>query len=103
MNNKAVLLKVKEGKLETWKAWCAELEGVMRAEAIETLKEENVIEELCTLFYVEGQAYVLGFMVGEMLPANMSREINQKHKQMKSDCLEFVSDAETLYHLQNDN
>lgn len=99
MNNKVVLLRVKEGKLETWKAWCAELEGARRAEAIETLNEEKVSEEICTLFFINNEAYVLGYVVGEMLPANMSREINQKHKQMKSDCLEYVSEAETLYHL----
>jgi hypothetical protein len=75
------------------------LGGVRCAEAIETLKEEKMTKEMCTLFSVNGVSYILGFAVGEMLPADMTREINQKHKQMKSDCLEYVSEAETLYQL----
>jgi len=99
MNKKTVLLKVKEGKIDTWKNWCAEIEGVRRAEACETLRKEGVTEEMCTLFFIDQQAYVLAFAEGEMSPANMSREINQKHQEFKKECLEYLSDGETLYHL----
>ena len=63
-----------------------------------TLAKEKVLEEMCLLFTLNGESYVVGFAEGEMLPANMERGINQKHKAMKQECLEYVSDGETLYH-----
>ena len=100
MNTKVVVMRVREGKLATWKAWCAELVGQLREEAIATLAEEKVLEEMCFLFTLNSESYVIGFAdsEGETLPANMAREINQKHKAMKQECLEYVSDGETLYH-----
>lgn len=100
MQKKVVLLKVKEGKLETWKNWCHELETALRLEALETLQEEKVTEELCVLVDFNGVPHVVGFMEGEMLPADMSREINQKHHAMKKECLEYVGAGEGLYHLR---
>ena len=91
---------MKEGKLETWKAWCVELASLRRDEALLTLDEEKVTEEMCLLVELSGVHYVVGFSEGEMLPANMSREINLKHKAMKADCLKYVRDAEVLYHLK---
>ena len=100
MNTKVVLMRVREGKLAMWKAWCTELAGSLREEATVTLAEEKVLEEMCLLFTLNGESYVIGFAdsEGETLPANMTREINQKHKAMKQECLEYVSDGETLYH-----
>jgi hypothetical protein len=100
MQKKVVLLKVKEGKLETWKSWCNELETLRREEAMETLKEEKVIEETCLLVDFHGAPYVVAFMEGEMLPADMACEINQKHDAMKKECLEYVSEGESLYNLR---
>ena len=56
--------------------------------------------EMCFLFTLNSESYVIGFAdsEGETLPANMERGINQKHKAMKQECLEYVSDGETLYY-----
>lgn len=99
MQKKVVLLKVNDGKHEAWKNWCHELETTRRIEALETLEEEGVTEELCVLISLNGAPHVVAFMEGEMLPTNMVREINQKHNQMKKECLEYVSEGESLYHL----
>ena len=100
MQKKVVLLKVKEGKLETWREWCNVLENTRREEAKETLLGEKVTEELCVLIDLNGAPHVVGFMEGEMLPADMSREINQKHDMMKKECLEYAGEGESLYHLK---
>ena len=97
---KTYIFKVKPGKLGVWKAWAKELGGTLRMEALGTLKEERVVEEACLYFNIEGVDYVVGFMDGEMLPANMDREINQKHKRMKDECLERVAVGEVLYSLK---
>src|SRR3989339_683336 len=100
MQKKVILLKVREGKLEEWKKWCNELELTRRAEALETLEEEKVTEESCVLFHFDGAPHVVAFAEGEMLPARMDREMNQKHVAMKKECLEYVGEGESLYHLK---
>ncbi len=99
---KAILFRIKEGKKEQWYAWCAELADVLREEAIRTLKEEKVSHELALGFSLENTDYVVGYMEGECLPANMDREINQRHKEMREECLERVRDATVLYDLKRE-
>jgi len=97
---KAILFRIKEGKKEQWYASCAELAGVLREEAIRTLEEEKVLHELTLGFSLENTDYIVGYMEGECLPANMDREINQRHKEMREECLEYVGLVETLYNLK---
>ena len=99
---KAYLFKIKAGKSSTWEAWCNELASALKNEAIETLKEEKVQQELSLSFSLNGEGYVIGFMDGECLPANMNREINQQHKKMREECLERVGDVGILYNIRND-
>jgi len=98
---KAVLLKVKAGEWENWKGWCEELSTTLLTEAITTLEEEKVVQELTLGFEIDNQRYVIGFMDGECLPANMDREINQKHKAMRVQCLEYVCEAEVLSNIKS--
>lgn len=100
MKKKLVVCKVKEGKLDLWKEWAEKLEVSLREEALDTLIEEEVTCEFGALINLEGVQYVLGYMEGEILGANMDREINQKHKAMREECLEYVDRAEFLYHLR---
>jgi hypothetical protein len=100
---KLVVFKVREGKLNLWRSWSAELMGGLREEALDTLKEENAVAEFGALAEIGGAHYVIGYMEGEdMVPANMDREINRKHKAMREECLEYVSNGEFLYHLRRD-
>lgn len=100
MKTQVVLCRIKEGKLEKWKAWTTQLQSASRSQAVETLRDEKIIEELAIIFEIKREFYVLGFAEGEMLPADMSREINKKHKQMREECLEFINNGEVLYHLK---
>lgn len=97
---KAVLFKVKDK--DTWVKWCEELATTLHEESLETLNEEKVRQEMTMIFTVNKVDYVLGYVDGEMLPANMNREINQKHKAMKEQCLELIVDADVniLYNLK---
>lgn len=97
---RATVLKVKTGQWETWKQWCAELDTVLRSEAVLTLEEEQVLQELTLGFALDGEHYVIGFMDGECLPANMDRVINQRHNEMKQTCLERITNAEVLYNIK---
>lgn len=94
------ILKVKSGQVGQWRAWCEELKTSLISEALETLKDEQVFQEASFLFEINGEFYVLGFMDGECLPADMTKEINIKHKKKKEECLEYVSKIETLYNLK---
>lgn len=99
--SKATLFRIKEGKKDVWYAWCNELATTLRSEAEETLEEEKVTHELFVGLSLDGSDYVLGYMDGECLPANMDREINQKHKHMREACLERVSEADVLYDIRS--
>ncbi len=99
MINGAVL-KIKSGRVEQWRAWCEELKTSLLPETLDTLKDEQVFQEASFLFEVHGEFYVLGFMDGKCLPADMAKEVNIKHKKMKEECLEYVSKIESLYNLK---
>jgi hypothetical protein len=99
---KAVLLKVKSGQWEVWKKWCAELNTTLRSEAILTLEEEQVLQELTLAVVLNGEHYVIGFMDGDCLPANTKRSVNQRHNEMKQNCLEYVDDVEVLYNIKHE-
>jgi hypothetical protein len=100
MSRRAILFRLKEGKAKQWMQWCSQLEHDLKVEAIETLREESISEELCMLVRVDGAPYVLGFVAGDSLPANLSRELNTKHQQMKEECLEYENTPDVLYHLE---
>jgi hypothetical protein len=100
---KAVLLKVKNGQWENWQKWCHQLNTTLRSEAILTLEEEQVLQELTLGFTLNNEHYVIGFMDGECLPANPDKTVNQRHNEMKRICLESVSGADVLYNIKNPN
>lgn len=96
---RAVLLKVKEGQYTTWKNWCAELSTSLLREAELTLQEEQVLQELTLGFEIDDTQYIIGFMDGDCLPANMDREVNKRHKEMKQQCLEYIGETDVLYNI----
>jgi len=100
---RAILLKVKDGQYETWKNWCRELSTSLLNEAERTLQEEQVLQELVLGFEIDGAHYIVGFMEGECLPANMDREVNNRHKEMKQQCLEYAGEADVLYNIKKDS
>lgn len=73
------------------------------AEAVESLKDENVLAEASVLFKIGHDYYVLGFvksMAGkEILKAKDNVPINHEHKRQREECLEKVSIGEILYRL----
>ena len=96
------VFKVKEGKLEQWKAWCEELNTTRKAEALETLKEEGLIYASFVLFSLNGDHYAIGMGIGEGKESNKNREINQRHMEMKRECLEKVDSFNVLYEIKID-
>lgn len=100
--SKALLLKIKSGKEEIWENWCKKINGELHIEAIESLREEKVKQELVISFKIEDSTYSLAFIEGEGLPSNLNREINTLHKKIKSECIESVSDAHLLYNVNLD-
>lgn len=98
--NKAFLFKIKEGKKEIWYSWCNELATTLKEEALATLKEEGLVHEMALAFNTPEGEYFIGYMDGDGLPADMSKEINQKHKLMKDECLEKTGPVDVLYSLK---
>ncbi len=98
---KLYLFKVKEGKLETWKEWCNLLMTKYKNEAVETLKEEGVVYEAFSIFSINEEYYTIAMIEGEAKPTNMERELNQKHRATKKECLERIDSLEIGYELYN--
>ena len=101
MSMKIFLFKIKEGKVEHWRQWCNLLATEYKKEAIETLQEENLTYESFSIFSINGQHYTIGMTEGDAKPANMERELNQKHKTIKQECLERMSPVEMGYEIYN--
>ncbi|MBI3337117.1 MAG: hypothetical protein HY005_00635 [Candidatus Staskawiczbacteria bacterium] len=98
---KSNLFKIKEGKLDKWFEWGKLLTTKYREEAIETLKEEGLNYEAFCVFKIEEEYYTISMIEGEEKPTNMDRELNQKHKETKKECLEYIGPIEKVYELYN--
>lgn len=96
---KLYLFKIKEGKFEQWKNWCHLLMTQYKDEAIETLKEEGLSHESFAIFSIDGNYYTLAMVEGDAKPTNMERELNQKHRTVKKECLERIDSIEMGYEL----
>ena len=100
---KGAIFRVKQGRFDQWRAWCNELQTSLREDALDSLRQEQVYQEAAFLFEIKGEHYVLGFMDGESLPGDMTKEVNIKHKQMKEECLEYISNIEVLYNIKTES
>lgn len=96
---KSNIFKIKEGKTNQWKDWCNRLNTVYRDEALETLNEEKVIQELFLFFSINGKDYTISLVEGEALPST-DRQLNIEHRKNFTECLEKIGRAEILYHLK---
>lgn len=102
---KFVIYKIKTGKRETWEAWCRSILNEHRSEAIDTLREENILYENCYILGEADNSYVLFSTeegVGGKKATNLERELNQVHLCKLKECLERVSGPIIVgYELEN--
>jgi len=88
---KIALGKIKEGKEKKLRAWAQELQTRRRAEALETLRAENIYEETMRIVELEGAKYCLMFVDSrnkKLLPSDPSVPINVEHRAIIKDCIE---------------
>lgn len=84
--------KIKDGKVDEWKAWCKELATTHRKAALETLEDEGVAQEMCINIEIDGTWYAVGYMrvLGESIgAADPDHPLNQEHTSKKQACLEL--------------
>jgi hypothetical protein len=99
------IYKIKSGKVNIWKNWCKKLSTEYKNEALETLKEEHILEEVFVMFEIDGIFYTIGqvFSKGETksFPSDKSRSINKEHREKMDECLEKLPDSSVslLYRL----
>lgn len=86
---KCKIFKIKEGKLQQWKDWCAFLNS-HKAEVLGSMKEEGLTQEFSILY---DDTVLFYCVVGKSLPST-DKEINRLHKKNRVECLEpVVSDV----------
>jgi hypothetical protein len=88
------LWKIKPGKRVIWQEWCSEVLEKHYQEAINSIIEEDLIQERCILFGEGDDSFLLykhETAVGkEKKPWNKNRKINHKHFELFHDCLERI-------------
>lgn len=96
MNFYFKLFKVKEGKEQVWRDWCHELNVTRRIEAIESVRNCNLIHEGCYMF--KGKAtFVVGFMEWEQERIPSKGSLTDEHYAKIKECLDPVDKGEELY------
>ena len=93
------LFRIREGKLDQWRAWCARISGELRTDATTSIVEEKTLQELFVIFEVGGTHYTIGLAEGECLPPT-DRDINTEHRRISRECLEKIGPIELAYHLK---
>lgn len=96
---KVRLFRLKKGKEQVWKDWCAYL-CEHEDEAKETMRYEETTMEGCFMFEKDGSWYVLGYQEGGVRPADVNVEMNRLHKEKLRECLEAVDAVEVGYHFE---
>lgn len=92
------IFKIKEGKLQQWKDWCAYLLE-HKEEVLATMQHEHASRELFTFFSDGITTYVIGHseFFADPVRADMTVPLNIEHRKNMSECLERVGPAEILY------
>ena len=96
---KYALFKVKEGRLDQWRRWCSLLmdKNAYYDQAYKSVLDEGLITEAFFTFQLDDTWYALGCGAGEDKPADPNLEVNKLHKQMKQECLEFITKGQADY------
>lgn len=76
--------------------------GAMHEEAIESIKREGISEEQVFYLELDGKKYLAFYMVGDMLPADMTMEVNKKHKEVLNAISVKNTEAELLYSMETE-
>jgi hypothetical protein len=103
----ARIFKIKPGKKDEWQHWCHKIATTHKDEAIDTLKEENIMHEMFVIFSLDGEDYTIGFSQeseGQIAQStDIDDPLNQKHRDKKHECLEPIdeSDVSIGYSLYN--
>ena len=70
-------------------------------EARETLKEENSTREFFYIFRIEDKYYGAANMEGDnIIPSNLNRELNRKHREILKECTEGTIELEDIYNIK---
>lgn len=84
------LFKLKNKKVATWRAWCESLMTAHKEDALASLVEEHVTQEMWVTFQLNGNWYTLGcgHELDKAGAVNPNRAVNKIHKAMKEECFE---------------
>ncbi len=86
------LFKIKSGKREILESWFKELMGKHYQEGVESIIEEDLMQERCIIFGKGDDSYLFYEHIPvygkEKKPFNPNREINIKHASILKECLE---------------
>ena len=94
------VFKIKDGKLETWREWCNQLNTTRRSEAMAALEQEGVNCEFFAIFKIKDHYYTLGAEIGGQTGGTLNpedSEINATHKKIKEECLEYIGPGNFSY------
>lgn len=99
---KKSLYKIKEGRTELWKSWCNLLMTIHYDEAVQTIKEEQLVREACWFFKVDKDKYIYyehepreGHV---KLPWSRKHLINWVHFYLLNECLVYIESGD---HVEN--
>ena len=95
------IFKLHNEKIDKLLSWGKEVQLKHLDEALESLKEENCSREIFEVFEAEGQWYLAAHMEGENIsPANLDRELNQRHRAIIMDCIQERLETTQVYDLK---
>lgn len=63
------------------------------------MNDEKITHESFSIFNMNDIDYVLGMSIGEHLPSNPQKDINIKHREIKEECLEYITTLDNKYYI----
>lgn len=72
-----------------------------KKQALATLKQEGLTHDGFSSFNLKGETYIIAISIGQHLPVDMKNKLNQKHGEVKKECLEYIETADIGYYLKS--
>ncbi len=100
------IFKLKKNTEFLLKQWGEEVSSDSKEEAIQSLLEENCLEESLRIFKINNDMYLVGVMVAldskGLFEPNQKRSINKKHFSILKECIEEEISQDKIYNVRAD-
>lgn len=95
------IYKLKADKVNVFKQWATEVMTKLKQEAQLAIEEENIVQEIFSIFEIQGQTYIAVHITSSEPRPPTDRAINLHHKAKMKECIDSLVKSEIIIDITN--